>query len=397
MKITIFSQHFWPENFRINDLAFALSKKVTAINIFTGKPNYSDGKIKKSFQSHLPQIKNFKNIEIIRFPIISRGSASSLRLILNYISYILSVTFFGFFLKKKLGDIFFVYATSPIFQAIPAIFLGRLFKRPVVLWVQDLWPENLVDTGYIKNKIIIKIVKTFVKIIYDYSDLILCQSQDFYRVIKKITNTNSKIFYNPSNYKFRARERKNLKKKYFDFYYTGNLGKGQSISKLLKIFSNEMLIKNKIRLFIYGGGKEFKLIDNYIKKNKYSNISLNKPVSSKKLKKRINKADCFILKLNEGYGLSKTIPAKFQTYLSFGIPILSINKGIVSNIIKNNKIGYACSTKNTSDLYKLIIKIKKLKFKELQQIYKNSEKLYYKNFEINSSCKKLKKYLEALS
>ena len=95
MKITIFSQHFWPENFRINDLAFALSKKGTVINIFTGKPNYSDGKIKKNFQSHLPQIKNFKNIEIIRFPIISRGSASSLRLILNYISYIFPIFYPG--------------------------------------------------------------------------------------------------------------------------------------------------------------------------------------------------------------------------------------------------------------------------------------------------------------
>ena len=106
MKITIFSQHFWPENFRINDLAFKLIKNGVKINVFTGKPNYPDGIIKKKYKSLLPKISNFKKIEIIRFPIFSRGSSGYLNLALNYISYILSLSLFGF-LQKKIWGYFF--------------------------------------------------------------------------------------------------------------------------------------------------------------------------------------------------------------------------------------------------------------------------------------------------
>ena len=155
MKITIFSQHFWPENFRINDLAFKLKKKNIDINVFTGKPNYPDGIIKKKYKSLIPITKKIHGIEITRFPIIERGNANLARLILNYISYILSVTFFSFFFKKKFGDIFFVYGTSPIFQAIPAIIIGKIFNIPIVLWVQDMWPGVLKDTNIIKNSLLL--------------------------------------------------------------------------------------------------------------------------------------------------------------------------------------------------------------------------------------------------
>ena len=46
MKILIFTQHFWPENFRINYMAEFLSKNkiIKKLSVFTGKPNYPEGK-----------------------------------------------------------------------------------------------------------------------------------------------------------------------------------------------------------------------------------------------------------------------------------------------------------------------------------------------------------------
>ena len=111
---------------------------------------------------------------------------------------------------------------------------------------------------------------------------------------------------------------------------------------------------------------------------------------------KMNSIDEIFLKLNNGDGLSKTIPAKFQTYLSFGKPIISVNRGIVSKIVKNNNIGYCCETEKSSDLIKILLKSKKLSNKQLLNIAKNSKSLFYQKFEINNSCKKLKKYLEEL-
>ena len=122
MKLTIFSQHFWPENFRINDLADKLKSIGFKVNVFTAKPNYPVGIIPAKYKSFFPIKDNFKGIDIIRFPIIQRGNANFLSLTLNYISFIVSSTFFSFFYKKKFANFFFVYATSPIFRRYPLLF-----------------------------------------------------------------------------------------------------------------------------------------------------------------------------------------------------------------------------------------------------------------------------------
>ena len=44
MRILIVTQYFWPENFRINDLAVGLKEKGHTVTVLTGIPNYPEGK-----------------------------------------------------------------------------------------------------------------------------------------------------------------------------------------------------------------------------------------------------------------------------------------------------------------------------------------------------------------
>ena len=394
MKLTIFSQHFWPENFRINDVAIKLKSMGINVNVFTGKPNYPSGIIKSKYKSFLPIKEKYKNIDILRFPIYARGNANFIRLTLNYLSFILSSCFFSFFYKKKFGEYFFIYATSPIFHAFPVLILRKFFKIKVVLWVQDLWPDNLKDTGYINNQYILSIINFFVKKIYDNCDLILCQSNAFVKEIKKKSKNKIKLLYNPSNYNFRYKRKK--KSNFFDVYYTGNLGHGQSFDRIFDAFESPIIKKEMIRLIIFGSGKNLDAIKIRIKKNINKNIILHETVKPKKLRELIQNADCFILKLNNGRGLSKTIPAKFQTYLSFGKPIISINSGAVSQLVKNYKIGFYSKNEKIDHLINIFLKTKHLSRKQMNNISQNCEKLFLDKFEINNTCKKLKKYLEGL-
>ena len=98
MKITIFSQHFWPENFRINDLAFKLFENGFKVNVFTGKPNYHTGKINKKYKGLSPKISKFKKIEIIRFPIFSRGDSKLSKIGTELFVLYIFCKFFWFFL-----------------------------------------------------------------------------------------------------------------------------------------------------------------------------------------------------------------------------------------------------------------------------------------------------------
>ena len=49
IKILIVSQYFWPENFRVNDIATYFKEKGAHVEILTGKPNYPGGNIYKDF------------------------------------------------------------------------------------------------------------------------------------------------------------------------------------------------------------------------------------------------------------------------------------------------------------------------------------------------------------
>ncbi len=80
---------------------------------------------------------------------------------------------------KRQYDVVFVYGLSPILLAIPAIFLSWVKRRKLIVWVQDLWPDSLAATGYIRNSHVLRVVEWVVRWIYRHTDLLLVQSPAF--------------------------------------------------------------------------------------------------------------------------------------------------------------------------------------------------------------------------
>ena len=186
-NLTIFSKHFWPENFKINDIAFKLRKRI-AVYVFTSEPNYNNFNYK-----HKKKEVIYKGVKIRYFNTFKKTKDNFINIFLDYFSYIFNLTLrINFFLKEK-SDITLTFATSPIFQAIPAIYFSKLKNIPSIIWVQDLWPEVLEDTGYVKNKLILKLINRLVNIIYNSSDFILVQSDSFKKHLLKNYDLKNKI------------------------------------------------------------------------------------------------------------------------------------------------------------------------------------------------------------
>ena len=129
---------------------------------------------------------------------------------LNYLNFIFwsSIRILKF--KKKI-DLVFIYGTSPIFQAIAAIVLSKIYKIPSVLWVQDLWPNVLEDLKITNNKLIIIIINFFVKLIYKNVNYIIVQSSSYRKIISQnIKNKNIKVFFNPEKSNFKKIKKKKI-------------------------------------------------------------------------------------------------------------------------------------------------------------------------------------------
>lgn len=386
MNILIFSQHFWPETFRINEIAAELSKK-NKVYVVSAWPNYNIKNKKKIFYYG---VEKYKNVKIIRVPTIKRKNNNFLNIVLNYLSFII----YGIFTKQDKFDntkfdIVISYATSPIYQAIPAIIYSKRKKIPIFLWVQDVWPDVLKDLNIINNKFIINMLNKSIKFLYNSCDYILAQSSSIKKILRK-DYKNTYLVYNPSNIRRFKKENK-VKRKIKKIIFAGNVGKAQALEKLINF---GILIKKEklpIQFEIIGEGSNKKNLQLIVKNKKLDKIIIFKPfMRQKKLEKYILNSDGLLVALGKGSALSATIPAKFQTYIAYGKPIFVFSNNIVAEIIKKYNIGFILNHKNPkNNVYQFL----KMNIKRLHQIKKNSKYLYKNFFEIKKNTEALQELL----
>ena len=399
-KLVIITHHFWPENFLINEIALKFKKKNIQTTVVTGLPNYPKGEIFRKYQKIISIKKeNFNGVDIIRIPIIPRKQGKFHQLIFNYLSYLIS----GFYFLRKVNfsnlfDHIFVYSTSPITTALLGIYLKKKLNKKMTIWIQDLWPDSVKNTGYIKNNFLIYLISVIVKYIYKNSDNIIAQSKAFKKNISKYTNKKIKIVEN-SHFNIQKKkinipnEIKYLLKKKYCITFSGNIGKAQSIKTILE--ASEKLIDHKdVHIMLIGGGSEIIYAKNYIKRKKLKNISIFGPYPSGLTLDILKKSKASLLTLKKDKIFSQTIPNKFQTYLFAGKPILISADGEVAKLTKTNGVGLISKSENAEKLKNNIIKLKKFSKIKLKRINKNCINFYKKSYSINMQVKKLVKIIE---
>ena len=369
-KILFICQNFWPENFRSTDVVKNLIRDGNYVEVLTSNPNYPEGKIYKGYNWFNFCTERFAGIKIHRVPTIPRGKNNYLLIFLNYLSFIIFATIFGFFkmLNKKF-DIVLVFASSPIFQLVVGYFMKIIVKGKLVTWVQDLWPENLEALNIIRKKFLLNLIRKSTITLYNLNDALIGQSQSYVKVLKK--RTIKKVYYVP-NYSeiFKSKNsKKKIKANKFILIYAGNLGKAQKLITLLKA-ANKLKYDKRLFIKIFGFGSEYENLKNYIVKNNLKNVKLFGKISKTKLYKEYINADALFLSLSKNKYLNYTIPAKLQTYLSLGKPIIASANGEIKKIINDSKSGL-CS--NSEKEKQLIINLKKML---------NSKKKIYLNIQL---------------
>ena len=198
-RILIYTNHFYPEQFKVNEIVDWLSKEGYVIRVITGIPNYQTGKYYKGYGLNSIYKTDYKeNVIVNRLPLIPRGNGNSFMLILNYLSYFTSTFLFTIYLLfKKKYDFIFVHHTSPILIAIHPIIYSLFHKKTKkYLWDLDIWPETLEAMNIIKSKSLLFWISQLVKFIYSFYDKILIGSKGFRAIIEK--RFNNEIIYFPN-------------------------------------------------------------------------------------------------------------------------------------------------------------------------------------------------------
>ncbi|MCX7101800.1 MAG: glycosyltransferase family 4 protein [Methylobacter sp.] len=338
MRVLIVSQYFWPEEFSINAVAKTLVEKGVEVEVLTCKPNYPSGKTLPGYRAWVCQLEYYQSIPIHRIPFLPRGN-NGWRLALNYLSFIVSGLLFGpWMLRKKKYDVIFVYAPSPILQAIPAIFLGWLKGCPVVLWVQDLWPESLSATGHVQNRVALKLVELVVRFIYRHVDLLLVQSRAFEAPVRALAS-GTPIIYHPNSVDDTfTRQAKDVPPyvdgldKGFSVMFAGNIGVAQSVEVIV---AAALLLKKytDIHFVVLGKGSRWTWMQDEVMRLELPNLHLPGRFSLETMPGFMQKASALLVTLADQNIFRATIPSKVQAYLAAGRPILACLNGEGANLV----------------------------------------------------------------
>lgn len=402
MNVLIVAQHFWPESFRINEVVKSLALSGCTVNVLTGKPNYPEGVIYPGYNSLGRVTEQWSGARILRVPLIPRGPGSSVRLALNYLSFIFSALVYGTpSLSGVRPDIIYVYGTSPLLQALPAIFLGWVKRCPVVLNVQDLWPESLEATGYIKNRLIIHLVEAVVRFIYRHTDLVLVSSKPFQESIRRF-NPKGKIIYFPNsvesffcNPDYGEKADVTFLNEGFSVVFAGNVGSAQAVHVIIEA-ANALKYNSMIRLVVLGSGSELKWMEQQKNSLGLDNLYLPGRFPVESMPYLLAKASALLVTLADRPIFHATVPNKVQAYMAVGRPIIICANGEGARLVREAQCGISVPAEDGRRLANAIEELSKMSASARDRMGQNGRSYYKANFDHDRLIRDLLEYFKEL-
>lgn len=397
--ILVISQYFYPENFRINDMCKEWVKRGYEVTVVTGIPNYPQGKFFDGYGLFKKRKEDYEGVHVIRLPILSRGKGS-VRLALNYFSFVVSGFFWKMFTKVK-ADKVFIFEVSPMTQALVGVWYAKRRKIPCSIYVTDLWPESVEIVLDLHNKLILGPIGKMVDYVYKNCDRIFTSSQTF---IDKIASRNvpkEKLEFWPQYaedfyQKVEKKASEIPQDGELNLLFAGNLGYAQGLNILTEAAK---ILKDKnefVRFNLVGNGRyEAVLKENIVKENvdEYFNFINRRP--PEEIPEYIAASDVALIILSRSEIFAMTIPAKTQSCLACGIPIIVSADGEVQEVIKEANCGFGSDAEDVDGFVNNIIRMKNVSLEERELFAKNALKYSKEKFAKKDLMDRMEDYFNA--
>lgn len=247
-----------------------------------------------------------------------------------------------------------VYATPPITFSKIIHFFKKRDAAISYLLLKDIFPQNAVDLGMIKeNGLIHQYFRRKEKKLYKLSDFIGCMSPANLQYILKhnpeIDNKRAEVNPNsiePVSFKFEEdkfiaiRQRFGIPIDTVLFVYGGNIGKPQGIDFLLDILTSNKNSK-AVCFLIIGAGTEFQKMERWFSDNKPSNALLINGLPKNDYDELLGACDVGMIFLDKRFSIPN-FPSRLLSYQEFKMPVLAATdkNTDVGKVITDNGFGY---------------------------------------------------------
>ncbi|MGJ0290663.1 glycosyltransferase family 4 protein [Aliarcobacter cryaerophilus] len=377
-KVLIVSEVFYPEEFKINELAIDWKNKGYDVDILTMVPSYPSSKIFYGYENRWYQKELWNGMNIYRVKAVTGYKNSLFKKLLKYFAFMLMGSLVSLKIGKKY-DYIFGFQVGPLTAMVPAIILKQFYKKPVTLWIQDIWPDSVYAYGFKKTKILEFFLNSFVKYVYKNTSSFGISAKGFEKKILPYLDSNKEIIYAPNwaDYLNKDLEKFEFSKdNKIHFTFAGNIGSVQNLENIIESFGEiDDKYLEKAQLNIIGDGSHLEKLQNIVKENSFKNIIFWGRKPRGEIYKYLSASNFLIVSLIDKEIFSLTVPAKTQTYIATGKPIIAIIKGEAADIIRENQLGLVCDPDSLEEIKSVFIEAIEMSDEKSKKYIKNSELL----------------------
>lgn len=391
MNILIVCQHFWPENFRVNDICRDFIAAGHKVDVLCGMPNYPRGKYFKGYNYFRPRRENYHGADVFRVGEIPQNKKfGALSIILNYYFFPFASIFSLPRLLRRKHDVVFLYSLTPIFMSWPGLVLAKLKKIPSVMYVLDYWPDSLFSVVKIKNKLFRSHYRRVSRRLYRRADYIITPSDGMrHRFIDDYAIAPERLTFIPQScdaaYETVVRDSE-LHRIYdgrFNFVFAGNIGPAQALHVLVDAVARvaAQLAEPSFRFIIVGDGMSKQAILAAVREKSmedYFDFIGFQPLTE--IQKYHELADALFVSLSNEPLFDIMIPAKVQSYMAAGKPILAALNGEGAEVIRQSDSGLTCQAMSAEDLAQVIMDFIHVPKSRLLEMGENASAFYKINY-----------------
>ena len=334
-KILVVTQHFWPENFRINDIVEGFLQDGIAVDVLCGLPNYPKGEWFPGYSATGPFEEEWHGARLYRCKEVPRRGNTSVNIFLNYVSW---PWYAAHALHRLPGgyDAVFCFNTSPVLMCWPAIRYAKKHRIPFTNYVLDIWPENLYSVLNVKNKALRAIAQSVSDALYKKADRLIAMSEPLQqRLCQRTGMPPQKIAVIPQYCEdFYAVPQPDaaLQAQFggrFNLVFTGTFTPAQSLETVITAVQDACSRgADMLHLLLVGDGMSRAALEAKVKElHAEDAVTFYGSVPATDIPKFTALADALIVCLSDSPDLGLTVPAKVASYMAAGKPVLASMDG----------------------------------------------------------------------
>ncbi len=397
-KILVVCQHYWPETFRVTDICEGLVENGYDVDVLCGIPNYPKGQFFDgySYTKNRRQVKNGVNIR--RAFEIPRGNNTNARILINFVSFPLAELAHLPRLCRQKYDRIMVYQLSPVFMAYMPILLAKMKKIPLFIYICDFWPHSLFSILNFKSKWIRDRITNMSYWHYRQANGLMGVFEGIAERLHTLVGIDkSKIRYIPQVCEKLYEQQvydEALQKRFagkFNIVFAGNINPAQDFETVTAAAKQ---VKDAgiadIRYIILGEGMSKQWLMDEVKRiGMEEDWVFEGLVPVEEVPKYQTIADALLVALSKSDLFEYGIPAKVQSYMASGKPVISAMNGAGRDLINESGCGMSCDSGDVGGLAHIIRAMHDMSAEDRAQMGQKGRAYHFANFERNANLRKL--------